>query len=315
MLKIVSSTPPHDLARVFVGRLDDGELVEMVESVQPPIPREQKWVLIVSTLKGCPVKCAICDAGGRYRGKLTAAEIVAQVDALIATRFPPGDVVPVRRLKVQFARIGEPALNEAVLDALEMLDHRPDLPGFFPSISTIAPSGRDGFFDRLLAIKRRRFGHGRLQLQFSIHTTDEQVRRRLVPVRTWSFARIAEYGARFVEDGDRKVTLNFAPARGLPLDPEAVARTFSPRHFLIKLTPINPTRAAKEAGLIGMIEPCDEVACNEVAEGFRRVGFDALISIGELEENQIGSNCGMHLATVQAGRYLRSQESRSGRRD
>lgn len=298
MLEIVSRTPPNDLARVFVARLADGALVEMVESVQPPVPREQKWVLIVSTLKGCPIRCVICDAGGRYRGKLTAAEIVAQVDTLVATRFSLGDVVPVRKVKVQFARIGEPALNDAVLDALEILDERPDLPGFFPSVSTIAPAGRDGFFDRLLAIKRRRFGNGRFQLQFSIHTTDEQVRRRLVPVQTWSFARIAEYGQRFVENGDRKITLNFAPARGLPLDPEAVARTFSPRHFLIKLTPINPTRAARESGLTGLIEPCDEAACNEVAEGFRRAGFQALVSIGELEENQIGSNCGMHLARV-----------------
>jgi 23S rRNA (adenine2503-C2)-methyltransferase len=300
MLEIVSRTPPNDLARVFVARLADGALVEMVESVQPPVPREQKWVLIVSTLKGCPIRCVICDAGGRYRGKLTAAEIVAQVDTLVATRFSLGDVVPVRKVKVQFARIGEPALNDAVLDALEILDERPDLPGFFPSVSTIAPAGRDGFFDRLLAIKRRRFGNGRFQLQFSIHTTDEQVRRRLVPVQTWSFARIAEYGQRFVENGDRKITLNFAPARGLPLDPEAVARTFSPRHFLIKLTPINPTRAARESGLTGLIEPCDEAACNEVAEGFRRAGFQALVSIGELEENQIGSNCGMHLARVPA---------------
>ncbi|MBN1426435.1 radical SAM protein [Candidatus Fermentibacteria bacterium] len=296
MLEIVSSTPPNDLARVFVGRLSDGELVEMVESVQPPVPRAQKWVLIISTLKGCPVRCAICDAGGRYRGKLTAGEIVAQVDTLIAARFRLGDVVPVRRLKVQCARVGEPALNDAVLDALETLDERPDLPGFFPSVSTIAPAGRDGFFERLLRIKRQRFGDGRFQLQFSIHTTDEAVRRRLVPVRTWSFAQIADYGGRFTENGDRKVTLNFAPARGLPLDPGAVARMFSPRHFLIKLTPINPTRAARDAGLTGLIEPCDHIACTEVAEGFRRAGFETLVSIGELEENQIGSNCGMLLS-------------------
>ncbi len=297
MLDVVHTTPPNDLARVLVGRLRDGSLVEMVESVQPPVPRSDKWVLIVSTLKGCPVRCAICDAGGSYRGRLTAEEIIAQVDALIATRYEPGVVVPVRRLKVQFARIGEPALNDAVLDALEILDDRPDLPGFFPSISTVAPAGRDRFFERLLRITRERFQGGRFQLQFSIHTTDERARRRLVPVRTWSFAEIARYGRSFVGPCDRKVTLNFAPASGLPLDPSVIASLFSPAHFLIKLTPINPTRAARAARLIGLVDPHDGSG-EAIAERFRREGFETLVSIGELEENRIGSNCGMHLASV-----------------
>lgn len=299
VLEIVRSTPPSDLARVFVARTADGALVEMVESVQPPVPRDEKWVLIVSTLKGCPIRCAICDAGGSYAGKLSAEEIVAQVDALIATRYERGQAVPVRRLKVQFARVGEPALNDAVLDALELLDDRANLPGFFPSVSTVAPAGRDAFFERLLEIKRSRFTGGRFQLQFSIHTSDEQARRRLVPVRTWRFEAIAEYGTRFVESGDRKVTLNFAPARGLPLDPEEVATVFSPTHFLIKLTPINPTRAAERSGLSGLIAPYDAEACSRVMSGFREVGFETLLSIGELEENQIGSNCGMYLSVAE----------------
>ena len=58
-MRVVRTTGDDDLARVFVAELADGAHVEFVESVQPPVPREEKWVLIVSTLKGCPVGCSI----------------------------------------------------------------------------------------------------------------------------------------------------------------------------------------------------------------------------------------------------------------
>jgi 23S rRNA (adenine2503-C2)-methyltransferase len=269
----------------------------MVESVQPPVPREEKWVLIVSTLKGCPVGCPICDAGGDYRGKLTADEIIGQVEHLVLRRYPDGRC-PVPKLKLQLARMGDPALNDAVLDALELLPRRLHLPGLMPSFSTIAPWGRDGFMDRLARIKSSRYGDGRFQMQFSVHTTDDAARRRLVPARTWGLARMAAFGDRFFEPGDRRITLNFAPAVGFPLDPEVLAPVFSPERFMVKLTPINPTFAARHAGLTGAIDPSDPGACEAIVGRFERLGYETVLSIGELEENEIGSNCGMYVAAL-----------------
>ncbi len=292
---IVRTTGNDDLARVFVAELDDGSHVELVESVQPPVPRDEKWVLIVSTLKGCPVGCPICDAGGRYSGKLTAEEILSQVEFLVRRRYPDGRC-PVPKLKVQFARMGDPALNDAVLDALEQLPSLLDIPGLLPSFSTVAPWGRDSFMDRLTNIKSSLYGGGRFQMQFSVHSTDEQARRTLVPIRTWSLAQMAQYGDRFFEEGDRKVTLNFAPAVGFPLDPEVLAPLFSPDRFAIKLTPINPTFASKKSGLVGVVDPADEEGCAALVGSFTSLGYDTILSIGELAENEIGSNCGMYVA-------------------
>ncbi len=78
-MKIVYDTGADELARVYVAELEDGSNIEFVESIQPPYSWREKWVLIVSTLKGCPVGCPICDAGGTYRGKLTRDEILAQM--------------------------------------------------------------------------------------------------------------------------------------------------------------------------------------------------------------------------------------------
>lgn len=294
-VRIVETRGDDRLARLFVGRLRDGSLIEFVESVQPPVPRSRKWVLIVSTLKGCPVGCPICDAGGHYRGKLSAREIQDQIDLLVASRFPGGDP-GIPKLKIQFARMGDPAFNESVLEVLEGLPERYPRSGVLPSISTVAPAGCGRFFDRLLEIKQHRYGGGRFQMQFSVHATGEALRRRLVPVPTWSLEEMARYGERFWRPGDRKITLNFAPAKGCVPDPVALRAVFDPERFLIKLTPINPTRAARRAGLDGLIDPHDPAACERVAASFGEAGFEVLLSIGELRENQIGSNCGMFVS-------------------
>ncbi len=294
MLEVLHQQGNDRIATVHVAQLADGARIEMVESLQPPRRREDKWVLIVSTLKGCPVRCPICDAGGSYSGRLSMPEILAQIDYLVDRHFESRKV-PVRHFKIQFARMGDPAFNDAVLDVLEELPGHLDAPGLMPCISTVAPAGRDAFFERLADIHARLYP-GRFQMQFSLHTSDETTRHRLVPARTWSFDEMARFGRRFFSTGDRKITLNFAVARGIPLDAGVLARTFSPDCFAIKLTPINPTDAARSNGLIGLIDPCCPEAAERVAAPFREQGFDVIISIGENEENRIGSNCGMYVS-------------------
>jgi len=296
-LRIVARRGDDNLAKVFVAETADGSLIEFVESVQPPVSREQKWVLIISTLKGCPIGCPMCDAGGSYRGRLSAEEILAQIDHLIRRRYPDGRV-PVPKLKVQFARMGDPALNDAVLVALRALPARWEAPGILPSISTIAPARRERFFEELLEVKQALYAGGRFQMQFSLHTTDEKARRLLIPARTWTARQIADYGGHFYTDGDRKVTLNFAAARGMALDPGALLEHFDPRLFLVKLTPINPTHAARRAGLRGLIDETAPAKAEELANRFRAAGYDTLVSIGEVRENQIGSNCGMYVTAA-----------------
>ena len=139
-MKILGSAGREDVAIVYIAEFEAGELVEFVEAVQPPIAREDKWVLLVSTLYGCPVECAICDAGGFYHGKSPKDKILAQIDFMVRKRYP-SRVIPCRQFKIQFARVGEPSFNPQVLDVLETLPERYDAPGLMPSLSTIAPIG------------------------------------------------------------------------------------------------------------------------------------------------------------------------------
>ena len=302
-MKVIAKTGTEEMAFVYIVEYENGKLLECVESVQPPFGRDEKWILLVSTMHGCPVGCQMCDAGGYFHGKPSADEILAQIEFMVGQRYPDMRV-PSKQFKIQFARMGEPALNNAVLDVLEELPNRIDAPGLMPSVSSVAPHGTDAFFERLLEIKNRLYAEGRFQFQFSIHTTDLALRDKLVPVKKWDFAKMAEFGERFYEEGDRKITLNFALAQGQPLDPAVLMAHFSPDIFLIKITPLNPTYRAVENNLETYINPFTDASQDEIVQALEKAGYRVIVSIGETEENLIGSNCGQYLR-----RHLESEMS------
>ncbi len=302
-MKVFAVAGTNDLAAVYMADMGDERLIEFVESLQPPYARDERWILMVSTLYGCPVRCQFCDAGGHYRGKPTTEEILSQIDFLV-DKWYPDRRVPAAKFKIQFARMGEPALNMAVLDVLKALPQRYDAPGLMPSISTIAPHGTDAFFDGLLTIKNDLYPKGRFQFQFSIHTTDREMRDRLIPVRKWSFEKMAAYGERFYRPGDRKITLNFALAEGMPADADVLLRYFDPARYMVKITPVNPTCQAEKNGLTSHLDALHFDPRDEIIQSISRAGYEVVVSIGEVEENQIGSNCGQYVL-----KYLEGQQT------
>ncbi len=253
-MEILAEIGDEEIAKVYIGKTSKGNIVEFVESTPTYNPYE-KWVLIVSTLNGCPVGCMMCDAGTFYHGRLSYEEIMGQINHAIHKKFPDGNVES-KKFKIQFARMGEPTFNPAVLDVIVDLGKRYE--NFFPSLSTVAPIGVDSFFNKLIEIKKRMYPD-RFQLQFSIHTTNETMRDKLIPIKKWSFKKIAEYGSKFYDDGGLKITLNFALAKENEVSAKVISRYFPEDRFLIKITPINPT------------------------------------GIGDTRENEIGSNCGMYV--------------------
>lgn len=185
MIHVLKKIGNDDLATVYIATVR-GKQIEFAESIQPPLTHEQKWVLIISCMIGCPVKCLMCDAGQECFGPLTKEEMLEQIDYMVERRYPDR-IIPVEKFKVQFTRMGEPVFNPAVLDVLEELPNRYCAPSLIPSFSTVAPKQERGFLNRLKKIKNDLYGDGRFQMQFSIHTTDDELRDRLIPIKKLSF--------------------------------------------------------------------------------------------------------------------------------
>lgn len=124
---------------VYCLRLEDGMLVETTDTFLPyytkdAIGRKQnfldnnnlgsraeRWMIGVSTMSGCPVRCKFCatDNMKKYRN-LTADEIVEQVlFAIRSAGYNPNDS---KEFKINYTRMGEPFLNiEAVKKQLNVL--------------------------------------------------------------------------------------------------------------------------------------------------------------------------------------------------
>jgi 23S rRNA (adenine2503-C2)-methyltransferase len=299
-MKVISKTENSQLATVYIAQNSTGKMVEFVESTQPPLSLREKWVLIVSTLYGCPVDCSFCDAGGKYQGRLSAEEILFQIDYPVRLKFPDGNI-GTKKFKIQFSRMGEPSFNPAVLDVLERLPGIYTWQEFIPSLSTIAPAGTDKFFLRLLELKKNLYPTT-FQLQFSLHSTSPKQRDQWMPVRKWDFRHIARYGEKFFSPDGKKITLNFAVSKDSIIDENLLLKYFSPDIFLVKITPVNPTYKARRNKIISWIPSEDEISQN-LPQRIREAGYETIVSIGEWEENLIGSNCGQYVQT-----YLKSCE-------
>jgi 23S rRNA (adenine2503-C2)-methyltransferase len=298
--QLIATTGRDDLALVYLLQFgEDAALtVETVDSIDPRFARSEKSVIILSTQFGCPVGCTMCDAGSDFRGNLSAAQMLAQIRWVVSRR---PEVMQSAKLKIHFARMGEPALNEGVLEALSQLPRlfeelsgksMPDAcPGLLPCIASVAPIGRRAFFEKLMEIKRALYT-GRFQLQLSLNSTDETARRKLMPIAQLPLDELSDIGERFFEPGDRKVVLNFALSKGIPVDADKLAKWFNPERFMIKLTPLNPTEQAEQSGLASVLSPAAPEAAEALVARFEQLGFDTIVSIGEPEEIAIGSNCG-----------------------
>lgn len=292
-MKIIGKFGEEEIAKVFIAQLEDGEYIELVEALTPPLNFKEKWVIILSTQVGCPFKCIFCDAGGNFKRNLKEEEIFEQINFLINNRFPEG-FVDSNKFKIQFARIGEPTLNNEILKVLEKLPEKIKAKSLIPSISTIAPIRGINFLRKIKEIKDKNYSGGNFQMQFSIHSTDEKKRNWINKAKKLTLKEISEFGDYFFKKRDKKIALNFALMEEKDLDTEKVASIFSKEKFLIKITPVNPTISAIKNKIPSLwFEDFEKIL--KISKNLREKGFETVESLGELKENEIGSNCGQYI--------------------
>lgn len=298
-MRIITKAGRPDLAEVYLAefRGEPQLRAEYVDACgEAGGDRREKWVIILSTQFGCPAGCLMCDAGGGYRGDISAGEMISQIESVFAAH-PDIDPQKCRKLKIQFARMGEPALNDSVLEAIEWLAK--ECPNCIPCVATLAPAGREDWFERLLNLRE---GFHDFQLQLSINTTDPGVRDELMPIDKLPLEWLSDYGREFHRPGSRKPVLNFALSDSVPVNTEEAVRLFDPEFFAVKLTPLNPTMAAEQNEIKAFTT---ERTARELVEmraaQFEALGFQVIRSVGDWEENRIGSNCGQLAARMPGG--------------
>ncbi len=201
--------------------------------------RDERWMIGVSTMSGCPVRCKFCATGQLKRCRnLTWQEIGDQVAFVLRKNFSrPAEA---QEFKINYTRMGEPFLNiDNVRKAID------DINGICKNIhhyiSTIGIRGSDFSWIK-----------DNITLQISLHSLDEERRNELIPYP--NKMTIEELG-QIRTNSKLKTTINLTLVDEKDFDIDKLKKYFDPKYFFIKLSPINENDISQKNDLgEGIIE-------------------------------------------------------------
>lgn len=208
--------------------------------------RAERWMVGVSTMSGCPVRCKFCaTAKLRKWRSLRYEEILEQIIHVIGNH-PEQSPHDSQEFKINYTRMGEPFLNlEEVQKAIGVVQDVL-VPSAHHYVSTIGIRGSDFSWIK-----------GNITLQISLHSLNEERRRWLIPFP--KLMSLEELG-QIRTQSNLKTTLNMTLVDERDFDIEKLKRYFDPKYFFIKLSPINPNEVSDSNALgTGVIEGINQV--------------------------------------------------------
>jgi len=244
MLKEIKSKEFSN-GKVYLLNTQDGYPIETTDTFLPYYTinntlknydlgsRDERWMIGVSTMSGCPVRCKFCATGKLRKTKmLTCDEIVEQVEFVVEKNLSKNNA---KEFKINYTRMGEPFLNiENVKEAINIIDSRYDNVHHY--ISTIGIEDSDFSWIK-----------DNITLQFSIHSFDEEYRDWLIPYR--KKMKLEEIGC-VKTKSNLKTTLNMTMVREQDFDIKELKRMFDKDDFFVKISPINPNDIADSNDII-----------------------------------------------------------------
>jgi len=206
--------------------------------------RTERWMIGVSVMSGCPVRCKFCATGKMKKWRnLTAQEIREQV-MFVREQNIFYDFFQAKEAKINYTRMGEPFLNiEEVKMAITTIDFLAEMQGgkVHHYISTIGVEGADYSWIK-----------DNVTLQVSVHSLDEEHRNWLIPYK--KKVTIEELG-KIRTESNLKTTVNLTLVEEDDFDINKLKQYFDPDKFFIKLSPINKNEISEKNNLgEGIIE-------------------------------------------------------------
>jgi 23S rRNA (adenine2503-C2)-methyltransferase len=197
----------------------------VAESVLYKYPTySERTVICCSTQSGCPVGCRFCGAGDNFVRSLTSEEISSQpIHLLNETGIDPKNI---QRLQIMFMSMGEPMLNfNNLKHSLQQLWEM--YPNAKLLISTIDPVVFKAF-DELIELSKVIPTIG---LQFSVHESTDENRKKLIPSNTMTLKQISQTGIKWAIATGRRPFFNYCVHEGNNKydDAERLASLFNPK--------------------------------------------------------------------------------------
>lgn len=278
------------------------------------MPLQEKWVITLSTQYGCAMSCNFCDVPNiKFKGNATFNDLKRQLYSAIEM-FP--GVKYTDRMNLHYARMGDPIFNEDVLKfSVWLAQNKREIQNetgvrvetLHPVFTTMCPDMRhtESRLRKWVYIKNHEF-KGQAGLQLSINSTNEAQRDEMFNGKQMTLEAISEMARKWPEPISRKYCLNFAYSTDYEIDAKKVRRLFDPEKFMCKITPIHNNTACTENGIetVGGYESF--APYKGVEEGLKSEGFDVLIFIPSMDEEDGLVTCGN---TILGGSELKVSDS------
>jgi 23S rRNA (adenine2503-C2)-methyltransferase len=284
--------------------VDGKNHIEVRESLDPHViwkhlvDYKNKWLLTVSTQKGCNHNCLFCDVATLpFKGNLTQEEIEYQVSFLLKNT---DYVKECDKVKIGFARMGEPAHN--LTNVLNVMRRLPEISkeqnknmNWLPCFNTILPLYSKfepiEVLEKVIELKEIEY-NGFLHLQISCNSTSEDTRKKLFggsPIL--SLEEIINY-VKKKEITNRTVTLNFIVMKDIEVDVSKLQKMgLTGDKFAVKLIPLNKTNQGDNYNLQTYANYSNYEKLLDLKQQFTEAGIPTVVdAIAKCEE--AGLCCG-----------------------
>ena len=194
--------------------------------------------------------------------------------------------------------MGEPTFNWDVIKHAKLLHEivKPYIGNslIHPVVSTMLPKNNKRlmkFLNEWCDVKNETY-RGDAGLQFSINSTDDAQRDDMFNGSSLPLEKISEIGKLLPNPKGRKYTLNIALADGYKVDAKKLVSLFSPKKFIVKITPMHKTKSCNENGIITTCGYEAFTPYKKVEEDLKNVGFDVIVFVPSYDEDLGLITCG-----------------------
>lgn len=243
---------------------------------------KERTVICCSIQSGCPIGCTFCGTGKFFIRNLTMWEIIGQVEAIMDTiDCAPKDI---KKFQIMFMSMGEPMCNYSELESsIKGLNAR--YPNAQLLVSTSAPSVTYKFISRFIELSRN---IDKVGLQFSVHESTDENRKKLIPTDTCTLRQIASIGEMWAAFVGRKPFFNYCVHIGnnTKEDAERLANIFNPQIWETTLSVI----CEKDESVSNSIDRQLEVI-KDFSQEMTDKGFSLRI-FNPAGQDDIGGGCG-----------------------
>ena len=187
----------------FLFELSDGNLIEAVN-----IPAASRVTGCISSQAGCKFACEFCASGLKgFKRNLTSGEILDEV-LYLKNSLPDSKLT-----HVVFMGTGEPLDNyDNLLKAIRVINS-PDAFNIGARRITISTCGI------IPGIKRLQEEDLQVELSISLHSADDQLRSKIMPVnRIYPLADLIKCCHEYIERTNRQITFEYILVKGMNSD-------------------------------------------------------------------------------------------------